>query len=132
MGKLITQSILLPAPAETLFAMYIDAEKHAAITGGAAKVHPEPGGVFSAFDGALTGTFYHIVKPRLILQAWRSVSFRADEPDTTLILSFTPEGEKGRIDMVHLNVPTLDYKGVKNGWNTFYWNPWKKYLKEQK
>ena len=125
MRSVITQSIVLPAPPEILYKMYINAELHAAITGGAAEVHPEPGGLFKAFDGALTGRILHLVKSKLIVQTWRSVSFKDDDPDTTLILTFSREGDKGRIDMVHLDVPPHDYNGVKKGWNTYYWQPWR-------
>ena len=33
MRTIISQSVVLPAPAESLFAMYTDPAKHAAITG---------------------------------------------------------------------------------------------------
>ena len=33
MRSIISQSVVLPAPSERLFAMYIDSAKHAAITG---------------------------------------------------------------------------------------------------
>lgn len=131
MRSLITRSIVLPAPADILYKIYLNSELHAAFTGGPAEIHPEPGGTFTAFNGALTGRMIHVVKSRLIVQTWRSVSFNSDDPDTTLILNFSNEGENGRIDMVHMDVPRHDYNSVKKGWSTFYWNPLKTYLSEQ-
>ena len=128
MRSLITQSIVLPAPAEILYKIYVNSELHAAFTGDPAEIHPEPGGKFTAFNGALNGRIIHVVKSRLVVQTWRSISFNSDDPDTTLILNFSDEGENGRIDMVHMDVPGHEYKGVKKGWSTFYWNPLKAYL----
>jgi hypothetical protein len=39
MRTVISQSVVLPAPAEGLFAMYTDPAKHAAITGAPARAH---------------------------------------------------------------------------------------------
>ena len=126
MRNVITQSVVLPAPADILYKMYVNSEMHSAITGGSAEVHAEPGGTFTAFDGMLSGTILHVVKSKLVVQTWRSESFRASDPDTTLILNFSSEGEnRGRIDMVHLDVPSKVYDRIKQGWKTHYWNPWR-------
>jgi activator of HSP90 ATPase len=125
---MIKQSVVLPAPAEELFAMYMDPARHGEITGGTAVIAAEPGSEFSAFDGTLRGTTLAVVPPRLIVQSWRSENFYATDPDSTLILTFTPEGEQGRIDLVQLDVPPQDYEGVDDGWETFYWEPWREYL----
>jgi hypothetical protein len=69
MRSLIRDSIVLPAPAEALYGMYLDPAKNAAITGA---------------------------------------------PVT--ILTFVPEGKAGRIDLVQLDVPVVDYQGVSQGW----------------
>ena len=69
-----------------------------------------------------------MIRPRLIVQSWRSINFLADDADSTLILSFTSEGDEGRIDLVHVDVPDQDYDGVKQGWENYYWIPWRNYL----
>ncbi len=33
--------------------------------------------------------------------------------------------------LVHANVPEHDHKGVTRGWPTYYWQPWKEYLKRK-
>jgi hypothetical protein len=47
-----------------------------------------------------------------------------------LILAFVPTPGGGRIDLLHLDVPEVDYRGVTQGWDKFYWIPWKQYLKK--
>jgi len=68
----------------------------------------------------------------LIVQSWRSSEFRRTDPDSTLILLFQPEKAKGRINLVHLDVPDHDYDGVTKGWQKYYWAPWRRYLKNRK
>ena len=124
----ITLAASLPAPAERLYDMYLDAEAHSAFTGGPVEISPQAGSPFRAFDGMLTGTTLHVVPGRLIVQAWRSANWTADVVDSTLILSFVPQAEGGRIELVHVGVPESDFAGVSHGWEKFYWTPWRAYL----
>ena len=128
MRNVIRQTVVLPASVEALFEMYLDPSAHEAITGARVVIGDERGARFQAFDGALTGTMLEVVRPSLIVQSWRSSAFKAENPDSTLILSFSPEGDKGRIDLIHLDVPDHDYEGVTQGWEKYYWAPWRKYL----
>jgi len=129
--RVIKRSVVLPTSAESLYAMYMDPAHHAEITGGAVVISARPGSKFSAFDGTLSGTTLAVVPPRLIVQSWRSKKFHDTDPDSTLILSFVPHGEEGRIDLVHLDVPKHDYDGVKEGWEIYYWAPWRAVLARQ-
>ena len=124
MPKLVKQSIVL----QELYAMYLNPRTHAAITGHKVQIGARPGARFRAFDGALTGRILQTVPGRLIVQAWRSRPFHKADIDSTLVLRFTPRGKNGRIDLMHVNVPDHDYRGVNNGWKQYYWKPWRKYL----
>jgi hypothetical protein len=109
--------------------MYLNPVTHEAITGAPVDIGAERGAKFKAFDGNLTGTMIEVIKPRLLVKSWRSVHFLDEDPDSTLILSFTPEGDEGRIDLIHLDVPDQDFDGVSQGWEQYYWTPWRNYLK---
>ena len=128
MRNVIYKTCTLPAAAEKLFEMYLDPEQHGAFTGMAARID---GSEFRAFDGLLTGKLLHVVSPRLIVQSWRSVSFRDEDPESTLIISFIQEGDDGRIDLIHLDVPDHDFDGVTRGWDQKYFEPWRDYLERQ-
>lgn len=128
MRSVIKQTVLLPATAENLFRMYLDPLLHAGITGAPATISPETGTSFEAFGGSLTGTMLSVAAPRLIVQSWRSENFFDEDADSTLILSFSDQGGEGRIDLVHLDVPEQDFQGVTDGWELYYWAPWREYL----
>lgn len=131
MRNVIQQSVTLPATAQTLFEMYIDPAAHEAVTGSKVVIGAEKGAAFQAFDGMLTGTILAVIRPTLVVQSWRSMMFKADDPDSTLVLTFSAAGDEGRIDLVHLDVPDHDHDGVIHGWEKYYWVPWRRYLESQ-
>jgi activator of HSP90 ATPase len=124
--------LVLPAPAEELYATYLDPAPHAAVTGAPVTVSAESGAPFRAFDGQISGAMLAAIAPRLIVQSWRSTNFRDADPDSTLILAFVPEGTGGRIDLIHIDVPEPDYEGVREGWEKYYWAPWRRYLARER
>lgn len=129
MRSRIFKTVVLPATASDLYDMYMDSDIHAEFTGAPVKISDEPDSVFEAFGGLLNGRTLQTVKHRLIVQSWRSVNFADSDPDSTLIISFTPEEEgEGRIDLVHIDVPENDYQGVTGGWDSRYFSPWLVYL----
>jgi uncharacterized protein YndB with AHSA1/START domain len=131
MRSVIHQSVVLPASAEVLFEMYLDPDAHAAFTGFSVGIGAEVGAPFHAFNKQISGQILAVVRPKLVVQSWRSVKFHSDDPDSTLILSFTPDlanTKHGRVDLVHLDVPEHDFHGVTEGWQKHYWIPWRTYL----
>ena len=128
MINIIQQSVTFRAAPAALFELYMDAEKHSAATGSKAVISKLPGRRFTAFDGVLSGRNLLIVPRRMIVQSWRASHWKKSDIDSTLILRFTPKGKRGRIDLVHVNVPQQDYRGVMQGWKKYYWRPWRNYL----
>jgi uncharacterized protein YndB with AHSA1/START domain len=128
MTKAIEQSVRFTAPPATLFDTYLDSRKHSAATGGKATMSRKVGGTFTAWNRQLRGRNLLIVPKRLIVQAWRAAHWKASDPDSILILRFSKVRGGGQIDLVHVNVPKYDHKGVTRGWPHYYWKPWKKYI----
>ena len=128
MRSVITQSVVLPAVPEELFDMYLDPAKHTAFTGSEVTIGPDPGSEFRGFDGQLSGTILVTMRPTLIVQSWRSVNFNESDLDSTLVLTFAGDPAGGRVDLVHLDVPEQDFQGVSDGWEKYYWKPWRAYL----
>jgi uncharacterized protein YndB with AHSA1/START domain len=128
MGRTIQLAASLPAPPDRLFDMYLDPAEHAAFTGAPVVISSEAGAPFRAFGDVLTGTILQAVPKRLIVQSWRSPHWGASDLDSTLILTFLPEKDGGRIELTHVNVADQDFAGVSQGWEKFYWAPWRAYL----
>ena len=118
----------LPATPDKLFDMYLDAEAHAAFTGFPVTIEARAGAPFRAFNDMLSGTMLHVEPKRLIVQTWRSANWPATAIDSILTLSFWLEKGGARIELVHVNVPEEDFAGVSQGWEKYYWTPWRAYL----
>ena len=118
----------LPAPPDRLFDMYLDAELHAAFTGVPVAIEARAGAPFHAFNRMLSGTILHVEPKRLIVQTWRSVNWPEEAIDSVLILSFWPEKDAARIELSHINVPEEDFSAISQGWEKYYWTPWRTYL----
>lgn len=130
MTRTIQLAASLPASPERLFEMYLDPREHAAFTGSPVTISPEAGAEFRAFEGVLTGTILQVVPKRLIVQSWRSPNWTDNDVDSTLILTFLPEGDGGWIELTHVNVVDSDFAGVSHGWEKYYWTPWREYLEQ--
>jgi activator of HSP90 ATPase len=129
MTKPIVHSVKFKASARELYDLYMDAKRHAAFTGGGrVRISPKPGSPFSAFNGMLSGQTLVAEPGKLIVQRWRSKQFHKGDADSVLSIYFSKDGKRGRIDLVHVNVPKHDHAGVKRGWTKYYWKPLKKYL----
>ena len=128
MSRTIQIAASLPAAPDRLFDMYLDPIEHAAFTGSPVTISSQPGSPFRAFDDVLSGTILQVVPKRLIVQSWRSPHWGPADLDSTLILTFLPEGNGARIELTQVNVVDNDFAGVSHGWEKFYWTPWRAYL----
>jgi activator of HSP90 ATPase len=128
MPRNIIMAASLPATPGRLFDMYLDTAEHAAFTGLPVTIEAHPGGAFRAFDGMLSGKILHVEPKTLIVQTWRSANWPLTAMDSVLTFSFWPAEDGARIELVHANVPEEDFAGVSQGWEKYYWTPWRAYL----
>ncbi len=128
MTKAIQQSAEFKALPETLYETYMDSRKHSASTGAPARISRKVGGKFSAFEGSIGGKNLLLVPNRLIVQSWRADHWPATDDDSILVLTFTPSPKGTRVDLVHVNVPEHDHRGVTDGWRKYYWEPWRRFF----
>lgn len=129
MNKVIEQTIRFEnTPPETLFDIFTDPEKHAAIIGSGVIISAKEGAEFSCFDGNVTGRNLLIIPGKMIVQSWRGNVWKKNDPDSVLILVFTKVKSAAEIYMAHNNTP----KQFVEQWDAFYWKPLKRYLKLMK
>ena len=133
MAKTILQTIVFKnTKVETLYSLYMDAKLHSLVTGSAAKIQRREGAKFSAYDNYCYGKNLQLIPGRLIVQSWHAADWGDADAESTLILLFEQKGNDATVYMTHANVPANQYTALKDGWNSFYWQPWKAYLKNLK
>ena len=96
-----------------------------------AEISGEAGGVFSLFNGYITGRHVELVPNELLVQAWRAESWK---PGEYSIVSFRlmEEGANTRIVFDHRGFPDGLGQHLLEGWNGNYWGPMEKVLATQK
>jgi activator of HSP90 ATPase len=133
MPKTITQKIVFKnEKASALYGMYLDSRQHTKLTGNnTAKISAKEGAKFSAHGGYCWGKNLQLIKDKLIVQSWRAADWKKSDVDSTFILSFEQNKNDAVLTMTHTNLPDNQAAPLKEGWNEFYWRPWKKYLSEK-
>ncbi|PYM95750.1 MAG: hypothetical protein DME04_03925 [Candidatus Rokuibacteriota bacterium] len=129
MAKTIQQSVTFRTTPERLYDVYMDSKKHAAAIDATASMGRRAGGRFSAYGGMLRGRILALVPGRMIVQSWRGADWRKGELESILILTFSRARGDARLDLVHANIPDRRVAGVRRGWSTYYWRPWRIYLR---
>jgi activator of HSP90 ATPase len=133
MVKTILQTVVFRnTNVEILYNLYLDAKLHSLVTGGTAKIQRKEGIKFSAYDGYCYGKNLQLIPNQLIIQSWRAADWDEDEATSTFILLLEQSSDDAIVHMTHANVPAHQYKALKDGWNSFYWKPWKEYLMQKK
>ncbi len=132
MARTIEQTVAFPASPERLYRIYLSAREHAAACGwGRARITPRIGGGM-ALAPHISGKFLQLVPGRMIVQTWRGADRKKSEPDSVLILSFGRARGGARLEMIHANVPNVHATSIAGGWRSYYWKPWKAYLKKSR
>lgn len=126
-----TKSSLIPATPQEIYHAWMSSDGHSAMTGSPAKISPELGGKFEAWDGYIHGTNLELVPGKRIVQSWRTVEFSADEPDSRIEISLDAEGEQTRLTLHHTGLPPHG-KQYEQGWVESYFEPMKEYFKTKK
>jgi len=115
---------------QELYDMYLDSKHHGKIVDGKVKISKRVGDQFSVWGGKMGGKNLMLVPGKAIVQSWGTP--KKGEEDSVLILDFLKTKNGAQIHMVHTHLPANIAKEVEKGWKKFYWNPWKKYIKEMK
>ena len=129
MAKTITQKVVFKnTSAKTLYALYMDAKKHALVTGAPAKITAKAGSSYSAHDGYIKGKNLQLIKDKLIVQTWRGADWAKSDLDSTFIINFEQKAKDVILHVTHANLPDKHAADINKGWHDCYWKPWKQHL----
>jgi activator of HSP90 ATPase len=133
MSKTLIQKIVFKGiPVTTLYNTYTDSKEHSNAIGIPVTIRKKEGTLFKSHDGYIAGKIFQLVKNKLVVQSWRGSDWDPSAIDSTFILSFEQKGKDGIVHMVHANIPDANLAGIRDGWNTYYWKPWKNYFSSKK
>jgi activator of HSP90 ATPase len=129
MSKIIQQTVTFNASPHEVYEALMDSKKHAAFTGGKAKISRAVGGSFMAYDDYIAGKNVELVPDQKIVQDWRAV----DWPEgvfsrITFVLTAVPDGT--RLDFTHADLPEGTEEEFTQGWIDNYWEPMKAFFEK--
>ncbi len=123
-------STMLTASAQQVYEAWLSSAEHGAMTGGAARIDPNIGGKFSAWDGYISGTTLELEPYRRIVQSWRTVEFPAEAPDSRLEILLEESADGTRLTLRHSEIPAGQGSSYESGWVDNYFDPMKDYFSE--
>jgi len=124
-------SVKLHCTAKEVFTGWLNDQTHSDFTGGAkAKTSPSEGGLFSAWDGYITGTNIEIFPYKKIIQKWRTTDFAPEDEDSVIELFFTFKDDHTLITITHTNIPDGLGDNYKKGWKDNYFSYMKKFYEK--
>ncbi|GAG55841.1 unnamed protein product, partial [marine sediment metagenome] len=88
-------------------------------------------GSFSIFEGSLSGKNVELIQDKKIVQTWRGDGENWPKgyySTITLILESVDQGTV--IKFTQNEIPEASYESVKEGWDTYYWEPLKEMLEK--
>jgi activator of HSP90 ATPase len=129
MSKAIKQTVTFKTTPHAIYEALMDEKKHAAFTGGEAKISRKAGGKFSIYGGDIEGKNLELITDQKIVQSWRYSDWPEGHYSTA---TFTLEPiEKGtRLTFNQTDVPDDKYEDIKQGWKDYYWGPMKEMLEK--
>lgn len=127
----IEQEITIKCTPHEIYEAFMNSKIHSKFTEGKAKISREIGGKFSVFEGSINGKNIELIQDQRIIQSWRSDGENWPKgyySTITIILELTDEGTL--IKFTHVDIPEGAIESVKEGWNTYYWEPLKELLEK--
>ena len=129
MSRIIKQTVTFKASPHEVYEALMDSKKHAAFTGGKAKISRAIGGNTAAYDNYIAGKNTELVPDKKIVQDWRAV----DWPEgyfSHITFEFTAVPEGTQLDFTHSDLPDGTEEEFTQGWIDNYWEPMKRYLEK--
>ena len=131
MTESIKVSATLPVGAKRLYEAWLDSLEHGQFSGGEAIIDPVVEGRFTAWDGYIEGTTLELGPNKRIVQSWRTTDFPKGAPDSRLEVLFEKAKSGTKVTFVHTQIPDGQGENYKNGWKEFYFEPMKRYFKDE-
>jgi len=125
----INVSARFPVTPDELFQAWLDSDQHSLFTGGRARIDPSVGGRFSAWADYISGRTLEIEPGRRIVQAWRTIEFPLEAPDSRLEARFEEENGGTRLILEHSGIPEGQADHYEEGWISTYFEPMQRYFR---
>jgi activator of HSP90 ATPase len=129
--KSIKQIVQFDSSPLEVYNLLMDERKHATFTGSEVSMSKEPNGKFNVFDGYCHGYNIELIEGAKIVQAWHFAEDGwPDDHFSICTFLFEDDDNKTNLTFQQTNIPEHKVEELKSGWQQFYWDAMKAYLKK--
>ncbi len=124
----IHQEINFENSSQEIFKALTVSKEFAEFTGSAAVINNETGGVFTCFDGMISGITLEVETDKIIVQAWRAANW---DPGVYSVIKIELEetaNNQTKLIFDHTGFPEDQASHLEQGWHDRYWEPLRVYL----
>jgi activator of HSP90 ATPase len=115
-----------------IYNAWLDSQQHSEMTDSDAEIDPCINGVFSIWNGYITGSTVELEKGKKIVQRWRTTDFPAGRDHSVIEVHLLETQSGTKLKLSHFNIPDGQGKDYKEGWKEYYFKPMKRYFKDGK
>jgi activator of HSP90 ATPase len=113
--------------ATKLYSAWLNSAEHAKMTGGEAECSDAVNGLFSVWDGYITGKNLSLLSDSEIIQTWRSMEFKDSDADSELTIKFVNNQDGCELTLIHTGIPD-NQPDYEKGWEDHYFAPMRDYF----
>ncbi len=128
MPETIEVSTILPVAPDVIYKAWLDSAQHSLFTGSPAEINPIPGGLFTAWDGYISGVTLEMTPFKRILQSWRAEDFPEDAANSELEIRLEAIPDGTYLTLTHTDLPDGQGEEFKQGWLDYYFAPMHAYF----
>ena len=129
MDRSIEQTYNIKASPEDVWRALTDPKEIKEWSGGNAYFIPQPGALYTLWDGSIGGKVVEALPQKKLVQTWKPQEWT--RTDSVVTFTLTPTKDGTRVDLLHVNVEDADYDGTTEGWNINYLGVIKKMLEKR-
>lgn len=106
-----------------VYATWIDAEGHAAMTGAPATSEARVGGRYTAWGGYIEGEYVALEPGRRIEMRWRTSEFPEGHAGALVVIELVEDGDGTALTLTQSDTPPDQIAAYESGWNEYYFSP---------
>ena len=130
-SKVIKQELMIKTTPHEIYEAFMDSKIHSKFTESKTKISRENAEVVNLNVTNINGKNVELIQDKKIVQTWRSEGENWPKGYfSTISLTLESVDEGTLIKFEHIDVPEGAYESVKEGWNTYYWDPLKDLLEK--
>jgi len=129
--KTINQKVFFKALPKEIYSLIMDEHKHSEFTSSKVKIKNVEDTKFTAWDGYIEGENVELLEGKKIVQKWRAEEENWPKKHYSTVTFIFREKDGGtEMEFEQTGVPSEVYDTILTGWDDYYWEPIRGWIKD--